>query len=280
MLSAAQLNFISKNTDTNFRARRLADRSKRQGLTMHRKSVYLITSPPNKKLVFIHFSRQYETIFRNYLAAQVKLNHLVMGDQWQIDRSNLFILIPYLGRGFGSPDPSSLQKVIRKLGQINKPSRLGIFNPPRYMADLVELNKPLSRLTLTNLERLTKEMMRLKTVVSLGAGILDPAFSNFTELNGQIYLVDLDNFGSEINLDYEVGFLMADVDVEFRKTLVSCYSNSKKLVFTPCYWIGYISRLATILIDLIRSQRRLNDYELSICQKIESISSYLLKTRW
>lgn len=278
--------FLKTNLDGFTNLTRLNDRFQRKKLQKHRKKVFLIETGSVEKWIVLRFSKRYKTIFDNYLNARDFLLDQVRGQDWLVDEPNLFIMMPYLGSNFISLDSGALGKIAHLLLGINTPSKISRFSTPRYLKNLIELNSSYNIFELANLAKVVKKIEDGELSYAHGPGVQDPALNNFTHLNNEIFLVDLDNFSTEVNYDYELGFLLSDIDLEVKKELASDMNLRMRTISEDIhgeldsfpFWIGYISRIATNLIDVFDSETKPDILESSINLTIEEICGYLLKT--
>lgn len=270
--------FLHHNLNTNFEIERLNDRSVRRNLSIHRKDVYLVTSGGNR-YILLHFSSQYKTIYLNYIRAREVLGKLVRGDKWVTDKDNLLILLPYLGPAFDKPDISALGKITDFLSITYQPTRFKDFETPRYISKVLENNEGASQFV--ELKRVLFTINGKKMRFEYGPGIEDPSFSNFTDGVEKTYLVDLDNFSNNVNLDYEFGFLAADINLEFpgrSYDLKSLEQITRRKINRILFGIGYISRLATVVLDFNAGESILEERVKEIVQEIEGRCLELFKT--
>lgn len=275
--------FLLNHVGDNYHLTRLNDRSNRRSLDVHRKDVYLVEASGKPNFVLLHFSSKYKTIFQNFLDARNVLGNKVVGDQWVVAKENLLILLPHLGSVFESPDEKSLVLIIDFLKETNEPIRNEDFVTPRYISNLISIND--NQFTHKNLSKLIKLIWDRKIKFGYGAGIEDPSFRNFTSILSQTYLVDLDNFTTKVNLDYELGFLAADVDLEYgdkiampSKSLFEFQIIADKEINKIQFYLGYVSRLGTILMDYLSGENLSEDYFNEVGKEIDGLSLELLST--
>jgi hypothetical protein len=280
-------NFLDRYIDDSYTLIRLADRHKRRGLNGHRKAVYLVVDVLGQKSILLHFSDKYRIIFDNYLLAKEVILKGATDSEWVVDKTNLFILMPYLGEVLPLNKNQSLVQIIRFLKKIYESHNIASFEVPRYLTDLLRLNSEKQKFSFIQLERLLRQVGEGDIKYSSGFGVLDPSFRNFTHLEDRVYLVDLDNFSKDINLDYEIGFLLADTDLELESKFALDLDNYLQMISKMAdmplepipFWIGYVSRIATNLVDILRGERDLGPQDIEIVKTIEEISDYLLKIR-
>lgn len=269
-------NFLQSSGIVDPRIERLDDRSKRRNLSFRRKNVYQVVSG-NNEYVLLHFSDKYKIIYHNYLKAREVLGRLLQGDRWIIDKKNLLVLLPYFGQVFKKPDEDNLRQIIRFLSDTHESVRLEGFTTPRYISGILSIKNDYFQFS--NLRKLVSGFAGMR--FELGPGVEDPAFNNFTGGVERAYLVDLDNFGVDINLDYEFGFLAADIDLEFsgyNYNAADFERISGQKVDNLMFHIGYLSRLATIILDFEAGESVSKDGVEEIYHEIEDIGLKLLKT--
>lgn len=270
------VNFLQSNGIMDPRIERLDDRSKRRNLSLHRKNVYQIVSG-NNEYILLHFSDRYKIIHQNYLKAREVLGKLLRGDRWIVDKKNLLILLPYLGPVFKMPDEDDLKQITKFLSDTNESFKFGGLTIPRYISGILSINNDYFKFS--NLRKLASDLVG--TRIRLGPGVEDPAFNNFIGGIERAYLVDLDNFGVDINLDYEFGFLAADINLEFpgyKYNLVDFERISGQKIDNLMFYIGYLSRQATIFLDFEAGEPVVKDGVEKIYHEIEDISLELLNT--
>lgn len=276
-------NFILEHLGGNFKLIRLDDRFKRRGMGVHRKDVYLVKVSNRPNSVLLYFSSKYKTIFQNFMDARDVMGNRVVGDKWKIDKENLLILLPYLGSVFDKPSNKSLISIITFLRETNDPVKFDNFKIPRYLSNLFSLNN--NRLNLSQLNQLIALICDKKMKFGYGPGVEDPAFRNFTNVLDRAYLVDLDNFSTKISLSYELGFLAADMGLEYGGITNELSVELQKFERTANikinkiqFYLGYLSRLGTILIDFLSDVKVSVDFVTEVGEKVEDLSLELRST--
>lgn len=265
--------FLKKHLNEDYKIIRLDDRSKRRGLRLHRKEVYKVYTN-SERYILIRFFENYIKLFENYLTAQKVLKEIVKSSMWKVNRSDLLILIPYLGDNFRESNPQVLLEIIGLLENIYRSDGIRKTECSRYIDSVLFLNN--TKFDLSGLESFANNILNGSYKSKFGYGIEDPAFNNFTSHNKKCYLVDLDNFSGNINLDYEIGFLTADVDVEFNN--MNNFSTTTKFYkeFIPReidelqFEIGYRSRLCTIVIDVLEGEKTQENLLPEVFQRVNS----------
>lgn len=281
IISKATEEFLEQNVQGDYSIQRLNDRAIRRQLKISRKNVYLVKSEL-ADYVLLDFSSNYKAIFNNYLAAKDSLKDRVEGRHWKINRRLLLILMPFLGNNLNLSDRHSLKRVYELLVKINGRGDLIGYYQPRHLSSPQSFNGDLIPESLANfVNYISLKRPRFR----LGNGIEDPAFYNFTERNGGVYLIDLDNFSSRINIDYELGFLMVDVDLLIfdrgNRSLKSLVNSAKSInyeVDITMLLTGYVSRLTTVLLDYFSGEAIDPGSLGSICLQIDELCADFLST--
>lgn len=244
---------------------RLHDRENRNGKELGRKQVFL-GSDSNEKFVEMRFSANYAPLYRKTLLAFERVSPVFIGKLLKADDENFILKVEYLGRPL-EPTQSNLPKVVRFLEKFSGSSKGGSkFEQWRYLTSLVEH---------TGNQMITafvKDIMSTVITVQSGNGIDDPVISNFTEDKTGVHIVDLDHFSSDHSLYYQVGFVIADVDIlsgsplssKIEDLLHRCekygsHATIPRQEMMPLL-VGYISRLG---IDVINSGKGLDSYRSS-----------------
>ncbi len=235
---------------------RLNDREQRNNRSLGRKQVFLVTEGENA-FVQMHFGQKYASLFQKTLSAYEKLPSVYIGKVLSVQQSELSLSVTYLGAPI-EPIAANIPKIKELLFRIhNHNATQGVFTVPRYIHFFNELfNDPL-------ILSLIEYVEGSSLICSLGYGIEDPVVSNFTEDLSGVHLVDLDHFASDISLYYQVGFMIADVDVIGNQKYKSI-ANLQEMLKLPsrgdeiaALTCGYISRLC---IDVINDRLNLDSY--------------------
>ncbi len=264
--------FIKKYFTDMYSVTRLNDRFFREKLSGSRKIVYLIQNNLDKKNILLKFSKKYKKIFINHTIALHYLGKFLFKKEWIIDEANLLIKMPYFGKNLSIEDNKSRNKIVNLLKKINGPPNFDFFKVPRYISDVIKLNSTKPVFNFIILEKVINLMEKKR--IAYGYGVEDPSFNNFTIAKNKVFLVDLDNFDTAININYEIGFLDADIDITSGKSSIE---NSKFDHQYEMYLFGYISRYSTILIDYL-SGKKIDSKQIIFCKKvIKKTCLHLLK---
>jgi hypothetical protein len=250
---------IKKYTGSDLEIQRLPDREYKRGSNHYRKSVFLLLNNGIPQFVIHKFHPRFKQIFDNYRRAREILPSAFTGMIQVIDEDNLMVLMSYQGKPCNPFHKLSLSKIVHILKEINEISVCrNIFHPPRYLLSVLFLNSQEKHFELDPLSRLVNVISTNKIYQKLGCGVEDPAISNFTFWNDSPHIVDMDNFTTSINLSYEIGFFVADLEIEmFGKPKSEDLKSIEKRAgyYSNSSWnesilgIGYLSRLVTNLID-------------------------------
>lgn len=164
-------------------------------------------------------------------------------------------------------------KILDWLKTFNSPSqKYTRFLDFRYIELFLKKEKQL-RLKRNLTSRIIKLVKQSRLEIkSCGPGIEDVVLSNFTQTKNSVRLVDFDNFGERVNFDYEVGFLLSDIEIEcgFSEseilTLWGDYTKKRLLkTDTNMFAIGRISRYAINAINSFDSKKvQVFDFEKNI----------------
>lgn len=239
---------------TKVRIKRLQDREARRHLNVYRKRVYSLGTENNIKILY-KFSPKYRNIFDNYRKAVRMMGALLGNEEWHFNEKNLTVQGPFLGKNYDIFSTFHLQKIGRCLEDINKlkPEEHKLL-VPRYITKLVKEGNELNKFGY--LKRLLEIVKKSKQTYQYGCGIDDPAWANFVFDRDEVFLVDLDNFNMLINLDYELGFLLADTEIHFEIETSNRFDDlwQKSEIFDRTInpdqlLLGYVARLATIIFD-------------------------------
>lgn len=205
--------------------RRLPTRDLRENLTSIRKKLWLIRVF-SQKYVLLWVNKGYSKIYEKYLTASGIANKVGLCAPRHLIRipSLRTSILTWEGENvaedFQNLGSKEEKKVIFKI--LDWLKKFNSFNNSvknedlefRYIKLLLKKYKELNlnKNLIFKIKELTNKINKGKKVIS-GPGIEDSALSNFTYLNGNVCLVDLDNFSDSVNFCYELGFLMADLEI-------------------------------------------------------------------
>ncbi len=235
------------------------DREHRNNKTLDRKQVFLVTENETSS-VEMHFGKKYTNLFEKTIDAFTQIPSKYVGKILAIDRKNPVLVVTYLGRTL-EPSAESVPKILSTLRDIHNENTVQeIFKVPRYIQSFYEIFED------EYVQSLIKYIEESAFKCSAGFGIDDPVASNFTEDSTGVHLVDLDHFSSKVSLSYQMGFIIADIDVLTNQKYRSVNAmqktarpflddfNKSEEVALVC---GYISRLC---IDVINAQHNFNSH--------------------
>ncbi len=276
-----------------FKIQRLPTRDIREKLKIVRKRLWLIEIFSEKYVLF-WVSRKYAEIYKRHFVASVKASsmglyapkHLV-----KIPSLRLSIL-SWQGKNvlMDFSNMSNEQKtqiiynILDWLKNFNSfSSRKASIHKFRYIELFLEKNKELSLsgYLISELKRVIDRVNENKNFV-VGLGIEDVVLSNFTQLNDKVCLVDLDNFSESINFYYEIGFLMADLEIDHEfsleqtQKLYTDYLKSRQLQQKFSIKIFTLGRISRYTITALNVQTNKNySYKMSLNEALQRITQEL-----
>jgi hypothetical protein len=271
---------------SNYQVQRLPDREFREGKSFYRKSAYLLSIDSYPLYVIYRFHPQYISIFHNYLKARNTVAEIMMGQMWEVDFDKLLIVTNYLGNQCAASNDTHIGNVVNLLKRLNQVKQtFELISVPSYFTSLLKLNHKRHFFYLKHLTLLIEFFFSNRKYGEVGCGIRDPAISNFTHLNSNVFLVDWDNFNTNVCYQYEIGFLLSDIDIQTSNitesnnvvNIISRASNlAQENLDIQLVCMGYIARITTELIDACRSKVSPNKI-LHLNNVIESLSYDLLR---
>jgi len=256
--------------------KRLFTRDLRENLPIIRKRLWEVNIPPFLRVVILKASKNYEAIYYKHIAGSR------FAGKSRLCAANHLIDLPFLRlsiiawRGVEATKEFNKAKNKNKLDLINNLItylyRLNSQNQTTISENLENyryLNLFTNELGESNKEKTVKRKIKYlfsklsPTIV--GPGLEDPVLSNFTIHKNKLCLVDLDNFSEAINFFYEIGFLLADLEIDHKfkqtklKKLWELYQKKKGV--TPKkddrsrLLLGYISRYAILYLNTRKNPR-------------------------
>lgn len=241
---------------------RLDDREARNGKSLARKQVYLVQDGA-REFVELRFGTEFAHMYRQTLEAFRTVPSRYIGRLLAHDDATLRLEVEYLGAQV-EPVLENLPRVvdyIYSLGQVQSMQRP--FSHWRYIETLQDYVDD------AKLKEFWQVGLSRQDEVLSGFGIGDPVIGNYVYDGDDVHLVDLDYFSSEQSVYYQIGFVIADVDVIsgslYVKTVEelvqrsSSYGAPKDIPdneFLPLL-VGYVSRLG---IDVINMHKKLDSF--------------------
>ena len=256
--------------------KRLPTRDIREKLPITRKRLWEVNISSFLRVVILKVSKNYEAIYYKHIA----------GSQFArksgLCAANHFIDLPFLRlsiiawRGVEATKEFNKAKNKNKLDLINNLItylyRLNSQNQTTISENLENyryLNLFINELGELNKEKTVKRKIKYlfnkPFLVVVGPGLEDPVLSNFTIHKNKLCLVDLDNFSEKVNFFYEVGFLLADLEIDHEmkkfelKDLWKSYQTERGIALKgndkPMLRLGYISRYAILFLNIRKNPK-------------------------
>jgi hypothetical protein len=256
--------------------KRLSTRDLRENLPIIRKRLWEVNIPPFLRVVILKVSKNYELIYFKHIAGSrlIRESRLCAADHF-IDLPSLRLsIIAWRGveatkefkKAKNKNKLDLINNIIAYLYRLNSKSQTTIsenLENYRYINlfinELGELNKEKA------VKRKIKYLFSKLSPTIVGPGLEDPVLSNFTIYKNELCLVDLDNFSEAINFFYEIGFLLADLEIDhkFEQTKLKKLWKlcQKKMGVTPKnddrsrLLFGYISRYVILYLNTRKNPR-------------------------
>jgi hypothetical protein len=189
----------------------LPDRAVRQGLSDYHKRVDLIESRGDRRVVITITVESYLPLYEANLAALKRVAELGVEAPSIISssRADRELTVTYAG----PPAPRTsfaMRLAIRYLATLNNRGPRVLFaSVPRYVWRTAQILSGADDPLRKDYEGLISMLSSCGLRFEYGPGFEDPAPTNFTHRGPHVCMVDFDHYSEDVNLHYEIGFLLA-----------------------------------------------------------------------
>jgi len=260
------------------RIKRLPTRDIRENLDEVRKKLWEVSIFSILKLVVLRVSKNYEAIYYKHITGSqsCKKSHLCVSNHY-LDLPFLKLsIIAWRGREITetfkrlkTKDKLNLvQEILDYLYCLNSQNQKTInvnLQNYRYLTLFIDELDKLNRKKSALVQRKLNLLFGRHPHTIVGFGLEDPVLSNFNLFRDKLCLVDLDNFSKTINLFYEFGFLLADLEIDYKceqadlKKCWELYRRNKKIILKKSnkihFLLGYVSRYAILFLNIRKNPK-------------------------
>jgi len=237
-----------------FEIRRLPTRDIRENLMNSRKKAWSFKLGRYEGVI-LSFSRDYIQLYLNYLQGLKKINLSGNHKKYMHNKLFRFIITSYIPSNSSSDLHTSYSIISNFLTKLNRANQKKLTPSFRYVhmaIDLVE-NEATSFKNKQILQTLHK-IVKLQKDFRVGPGIEDPVLSNFILNDSGCHLIDLDNYSGKVSLNYQLGYLAKDIELDFDKSFhVNLPNNNENKIM---FFIGSISRLINLVLNVKNNKNR------------------------
>lgn len=279
---------------------RLQDRGIFKNISNYRKRVFRVYYDIQKSTILIKFiGSKYKELFEKNVNGLICANNIGVNCPTilNINRKTLTIMVSDVGDNILDLDTNKLSYflnlAIKELYKFNKGGEITReLMIPRYLeaASLIEIDDITKKFP--KFFEALKSLNNKKMYSGYGFGIEDPSPSNFCYSNGSVYLIDYDHFSENVNIFYEIGFLLADLLVRLDRHFLSVkelgayvndfigseYEAIPDKINKIQFFLGIVSNFATLLIDAKDDFEKYGEKVLDWENEITLISIELKKT--
>ncbi len=198
--------------------KRLTDRGFRRGIPAYRKNVFRIFSNNNTYILIKILNKKYKPIWNKNIKGVNICQDLKINAQRLIQKkeTSLELLVSDVGENIAEFKEKKIPHLIslgiielKKLNQ-HKQYKLN-FHLPRYLKKLLTIKKDGYLREFDCVFKISSELSDIKIENLYGYGLEDPSITNFCYKDKKVSLIDFDNFRENINFEYELGFMTADL---------------------------------------------------------------------
>jgi hypothetical protein len=190
---------------------RLPDRAVRQGLSNYHKRVDLIESRGDRRVVITITVESHRPLYEGNLAALNRLAELGVEAPSiiSLSRADRELTVTYAGPPTRRTS-FAMRGAIRYLAILNnRGPRVLRASVPRYVWRTAQILSAADDPLRKDYESLISMLSSPGLWFEYGPGFEDPAPTNFTHRGPHVCMVDFDHYSEDVNLHYEIGFLLA-----------------------------------------------------------------------